>query len=69
MYDADAAGRDEAGFKELPVGTRSDNPNSVYIIWDGDPKVMDQMMQDPDLKAKMDEACVTSAPEVIIINS
>lgn len=69
LYDADVARRDEAVFKELAVGTRADNPNSVYIIWDGDPAVMEQMMQDPDLKAKMEEAGVTSAPEVIIINS
>ena len=56
FYDADVARRNEAGFRELAVGTRADNPNSVYIIWDGDPAVMEQMMQDPDLKAKMEEA-------------
>ena len=61
--------RDNAGFKELAVGTQSDNPNKVYIIWEGDPVIMDQMMQDPDLEAKMKEAGVTSKPEVIVINT
>ena len=69
VYDADSARRDDAGFRELAVGTKSDNPNSVYIIWDGDAAIMDQMMRDPDLEAKMKEAGVTSAPEVTIINT
>lgn len=69
VYEADSARRDEAGFKELAVGTASDNPNKVYIIWDGDQAIMDKMLQDPDLKARMEEAGVTSAPEVTIINS
>ena len=69
IYDADVARRDQAGFKELAVGTQSDNPNKVYIIWEGDTAIMDQMMQDPDLEAKMKEAGVTSAPEVTIINT
>ena len=69
IYDADSARRDEAGSRELAVGTKSDNPNSVYIIWDGDAASMDQMMQDPDLAEKMKEAGVTSAPKVIIINT
>ena len=69
VYDADSARRDDAGFRELAVGTKSDNPNRVYIIWDGDAAIMDQMMQDPDLTEKMKEAGVTSAPEVTIINT
>ena len=69
IYDADKTRRDDAGFRELAVGTKSDNPNSVYIIWDGDAAIIDQMMHDPDLEAKMKEAGVISAPEVTIINT
>lgn len=69
VYDADSARRDDAGLRELAVGTKSDNPNSVYIIWDGDAAIMEQMMRDPELEEKMKEAGVTSAPEVIIINT
>lgn len=69
FYDADSSRREEAGFKELAVGASSDDPNKVFIIWDGDKAIMDQMLQDPELKSKMEEAGVTSAPEVTIINS
>jgi hypothetical protein len=69
LYDADSARRNEAGLKELAVGTQSDNPNKVYIIWEGETATVDQMMKDPDMEEKMKEAGVTSAPEITIINS
>ncbi len=68
-YDADSARRKDAGFKELAVGTQSDNPNKVFMIWEGDPGVLDQMLQDPELKEKMEAAGVISPPEVTIINT
>ena len=69
VYDADVARRINAGFKELAVGTQSDNPNRVFMIWEGDPKAVEQMLQDPTLKEKMDEAGVISPPDVTIINT
>ena len=68
-YEGDAARRRNAGFKEIAVGTHSENPNKVYIIWEGDPGALDNMLKDPELKEKMDAAGVISAPEVTIINS
>lgn len=69
IYDADADRRKSAGFKELAVGTKSDNPQKVYMIWEGDPSPLEKMMEDPDLRAKMDEAGVISVPEFIVINT
>jgi hypothetical protein len=69
IYDADAERRNSVGFKELAVGTKSDNPQTVYMIWEGDPAPLEEMMKDPDLRVKMDEAGVISVPEVIVINT
>jgi hypothetical protein len=69
LYDADVDRRINAGFKELAVGTKSDNPNTVYMIWEGDPAILDKMMSDPGLKEKMDEAGVISPPEFTIVNT
>ncbi len=69
VYDADAARRNNAGFKELAVGTKSDNPKKVFMIWEGDPSILDSMMKDPGLKKEMERAGVISAPEFTIINT
>jgi hypothetical protein len=69
IYAADAPRRTQAGFKELAVGTQADNPKKVYMIWEGDPAAIQPMMSDPDLETKMKEAGVTSAPEVIVLNT
>jgi len=68
-YDGDTTRRTSAGFKELAVGTHSENPNKVFMIWQGDPVALDNMLKDPELKEKMEAAGVVSAPEVTIINS
>lgn len=69
LYDADVDRRTSAGFREIAIGTQADQPNRVYMIWEGDPSVMDEMLRDPDLEAKMKEAGVTSPPEVIVIQN
>ena len=69
IYDADAPRRDQAGFKEIAVGTRAENPKMVSMIWEGDPSGIESMMADPELEAKMKAAGVISAPEMIIINT
>ena len=68
-YEADKARRQNAGFKEIAVGTKSDDPNKVIMIWDGDPAAIDSMLKDPDLKELMETAGVISPPEITIINS
>jgi hypothetical protein len=69
FYDADSARRDKAGFRELIVGTRSDNPNKAYIIGIIDPISLDKLMNDPELKEKMKEAGVRGVPEIFYINT
>ena len=68
-YDADSDRRINAGIKELAVGTKSDNPNKVFIIWEGDLAPLEKMLNDPELKEKMDEAGVISPPEITVINT
>ena len=69
LYLADSTRRTNAGLKELAVGTQSDNPHKVFVIWEGNPSIVEQMMKDPELADKMEEAGVTSKPEVLVINS
>ncbi len=68
-YEADFSRREQAGFKELAVGTHSEDPKKVFMIWEGDPVRLEKMLQDPGLAEKMKEAGVTSVPEVTIINT
>jgi len=68
-YDADAPRRENAGLKEVAVGTKSDNPNKVFVIWEGDPALIDPMMKDPDLQEKMEQAGVISPPDFTVINT
>ncbi|MES2703411.1 MAG: DUF3764 family protein [Bacteroidota bacterium] len=69
LYDSDAPMRTQAGFKELAVGERQDDPGMVYLIWEvADTNVVEGMMADPALQARMQEAGVISAPEVVILN-
>jgi len=68
-YDGDSSRRINAGFKEIAVGTKSDDPNKVFMIWEGDPAPLGDMLKDPELKAKMDEAGVVSPPEITVINT
>jgi len=68
-YDGDAPRRENAGFKEVAVGTHSEKPNRVYMIWEGDPANIEPMLKDPELAEKMKEAGVISKPEAIVINT
>jgi len=69
IYESDAARRKSAGFTELAVGTQSDNPNNVIMIWEGEVDTLNQMLQDPALKEKMQAAGVISEVEVTVINT
>lgn len=68
LYDRDSGRRTSAGLKELKVGAKSNDPDHVYVIWETeDVSVVEQMLSDPDLKNKMEEAGVISAPEVVVL--
>ena len=68
-YDGDVARRENVGLKEIAVGTKSDDPNKVIMIWEGKSEGLDKMLQDPGLKEKMEVAGVLSPPEITIINT
>ena len=53
LYEGDADRRNSVGLKEIAVGTETTNPQKVYIILEGESSAIDQMMQDPELAAKM----------------
>jgi hypothetical protein len=68
-YDADTTRRENAGFKEIAVGTEAGNPKRVYMIWKGDPGKIESMLNDPELADLMKKAGVISKPEVIVVNT
>ena len=68
-YEADTARREGAGLTEVAVGTDSSNSKMVYMIWEGNPAIVSQMLQDPELAEKMKEAGVVSKPEVVVVNT
>ena len=68
-YYSDAPRRKSLGFKEVAVGNATNEPTKVYIIWEGDPSKVDQMLQDPELAELMKAAGVVSAPEVTVLNT
>jgi len=68
LYYADAPRRESLGLTDLAVGNATDEPSKVYIIWDGDPATVEQMLQDPELPKLMKEAGVVSAPEITVLN-
>jgi hypothetical protein len=68
-YDADTPRRTRAGLKQLAVGTKSDDKQDVYMIFQtSDVSVAEKMMNDPDMKATMKKAGVISEPRVLIID-
>ena len=69
FYDGDVTRRKAAGLKDLKVGHRSDDPNSVYMIWEAkDPEGVRKMINDPALKELMNRAGVISPPEFMVLN-
>jgi hypothetical protein len=69
VYDADEPRRVNAGLREIKVGTKADDENLVYIIFEAnDISNFLSMANDPDLKEAMKKAGVISEPEVVVIN-
>jgi len=65
-YDEDNSNRDQAGLKELGVYREASDPNNVLVLFEGTPDKLDEMFSNPELKQKMEEAGVISAPEIIV---
>jgi hypothetical protein len=66
VYEADQPGRKAAGVTDIAILQDADDPNSVWIVHDGDPALVGPMMSDPERAAKMREAGVTSPPTVYV---
>lgn len=62
--EADRPGRQAAGVTDIAVLRDADDPNSVWLVHEGDPALVGPMMADPERTAKMQEARVTSPPTV-----
>jgi hypothetical protein len=68
-FDGDLKRREAAGLKDLKTGTKADDPNEVYLVFETkDPSKFKAMVNDPGLKEVMDKAGVISAPEFFVIN-
>ena len=66
VFDADAARREAAGMTNVSVLRDVDDPSSIWLVGDGDPDKFNEMMQDPELAAAMQQAGVTGPPQVYI---
>ena len=66
VYEADQPGCKGAGVTDIAILRDADDPNSVWIVHDGDPALVGPMMSDPERTAKMQEAGVTSPPTVYV---
>ena len=66
IYEADQPGRAAAGVTDVAVLRDANDPNSVWIVHEGDPAMVEPMMSDPERAAKMQEAGVTSPPTVYV---
>ncbi len=69
-YDADLPRRSEAGLKELYVGTKEDDPQEVYLIFEvKDVARAQKMLENPELHKVMDESGVIRRPSVTVLKT
>lgn len=69
LYDQDEERRTSAGIKTIKVFTAENDPNDVTMYWEVDNwDNVKQMMNDPELKEKMEAAGVISEPTVSYLN-
>ncbi len=66
VFDADAPRRAAAGLTNVVVLRDVDDPSSIWMVGDGDPEKFQEMLQDPELAAAMQQAGVTGPPQLFI---
>ena len=66
VFDQDAARRAAYGRTNVSVLRDADDPIQVWLVADGEPDKVQEMMQDPGLAPEMERAGVTSPPELFI---
>ncbi len=64
IFDADKPGREAASITDVAVLRDADKPNSVWMVFAGDPSVVEPMMSDPERAAQMQAAGVLEPPQV-----
>jgi hypothetical protein len=62
-FDADKPRREGAGLVDIAVLRDADDPNSIWIVGEGERKATEEMLQNPELGKLMQEAGVTAPPE------
>jgi hypothetical protein len=62
-FEADKPRRVAAGLTDVAVLRDADNPNSIWIVGEGEREAVEQMFQNPELGKLMEEAGVTAPPE------
>jgi hypothetical protein len=63
-FDADQAARAAAGARDVAVLRDADDPNSVWLVIEADPSILEPMMNDPARGEAMRAAGVASAPRM-----
>ena len=66
VFDQDAPRRDAYGLTNVSVLRDADDPNQIWLVADGEPDKVNEMMQDPGLASEMAGAGVTGPPELFI---
>ena len=66
VFDADTDRRAAAGMSNVVVLRDVDDPTSIWLVADGDPVKIDEMMRDPELGVQMQKAGVTGPPTVYV---
>jgi hypothetical protein len=64
IFDEDAPRREASGLTGVRVLRDADDPRSVWLVADGDPAKVEEMLQDPELGKTMQEAGVTAPPQL-----
>ena len=66
VFDGDAARRDAHGLTNVAVLRDTSDANRIWIVADGDPDKVNEMMQNPEMASEMERAGVTGAPELFV---
>mgnify|MGYP001818569720 CR=1 FL=1 len=66
VFDADTDRRAAAGMSNVVVLRDADDPTSIWLVADGDPVKIDEMMRDPELGVQMQKAGVTGPPTLYV---
>ena len=65
-FEKDADRHAAYGLTVVSVLRDADDPNRIWLVADGEPDKVNEMMQDPELGPVMERAGVTGPPELFI---